>query len=416
MGGLISLRICTLRSRTINWARMSDPDVLTHNRRRFLAFVLSSPLLRAQSSDIITDPKDALNVLDFEAPAQKVVPPAHWGYMATGVEDDATLRANRQGFSKYYLRPRRLVDIRKYDFSTEVFGSKWASPIGFAPIGNTKAFHEEGEMPVARAAKVKDVQQMLSTNTNSSIQSVVEARGGPVWYQLYAPAKWEAVERLVRRAEEAGSPVIALTVDTLAGRRTETAEKFRRLDKRDCTACHGVDRRNFLLRKPMFQGIDMTGTSTQNPGMTWSDIERLRKLTSRKLLLKGIETSEDAKMCVEVGVDGAIVSNHGGRAGESGRGTIDCLPEVVEAAGGKIPVLIDGGFRRGSDVFKALALGAKAVFVGRPYIWGLAAFGQPGVERVVDILRAELQLTMRQCGVTSIAQISRAHIGRFDGR
>ena len=145
--------------------------------------------------------------------------------------------------------------------------------------------------------------------------------------------------------------------------------------------------------------------------MTWDHVRRLRKLTSRKLLVKGIETAEDAKLCVDAGMDGIVVSNHGGRAGETGRGTIEALPEVLDAVGKRIPVFIDGGFRRGSDVFKALALGAKAVFIGRPYIWGLAAFGQPGVERVIDLLRTELTLVMKQCGVQSIAQITKSYVG-----
>jgi len=160
-------------------------------------------------------------------------------------------------------------------------------------------------------------------------------------------------------------------------------------------------------RKPMFTGLDMAGVTTTNPALTWEHVRKIKKLTKMKLLIKGIEVGEDAKLCVENGVDGIIVSNHGGRAEESGRGTIECLPEVLEGAGGRIPVLIDGGFRRGTDIFKALALGARAVCIGRPHIWGLAAFGQPGVEKVLDILRIELELVMKQCGTKSIAEINR---------
>jgi isopentenyl diphosphate isomerase/L-lactate dehydrogenase-like FMN-dependent dehydrogenase len=163
----------------------------------------------------------------------------------------------------------------------------------------------------------------------------------------------------------------------------------------------------------MFQGIDVTDLGTVNAGMTWKHIQLLRRMSGMKLLIKGIETSEDAQVCVDSGVDGIVVSNHGGRAGESGRGTIDCLPEIVNAVKGRVPVLIDGGFRRGSDVFKALALGAQAVCIGRPYIWGLAAFGQPGVERVLELLRLELELVMKQCGARTIAEISPRHVGRL---
>jgi isopentenyl diphosphate isomerase/L-lactate dehydrogenase-like FMN-dependent dehydrogenase len=267
-------------------------------------------------------------------------------------------------------------------------------------------------MPVARAARATDSLQILSTVTNSPLASVNEALGRPVWYQLYPSSRWQVTEQLLRRTEEAGTEVIVWTVDTQAGSRRETFERFRRLDKRDCKACHGAARGDFFRRKPMFSGIDVTDLGTSNPSLTWKHVELLRKLTKAKLLIKGIETHEDTRVCLECGVDGIIVSNHGGRAGESGRGTIDCLPEVVEAAAGRVPVLIDGGFRRGSDIFKALALGANAVCIGRPYVWGLAAFGQTGVERVVSILRAELELVMRQCGAPTIGAITRNHVGR----
>jgi isopentenyl diphosphate isomerase/L-lactate dehydrogenase-like FMN-dependent dehydrogenase len=251
---------------------------------------------------------------------------------------------------------------------------------------------------------------MLSTATNTSVEDMARELSRPPWYQLYPSSRFEVTERLVRRVEQAGCPVIALTVDTQAGRRTETFERFKLLDKRDCKVCHGTRYEDFFRRKPMFSGVDIEGLRTSNPSLNWEHVAKLRKLTRVKLMIKGIETAEDARICREVGMDGIVVSNHGGRAEESGRGTIECLPEVVAASGG-LPVFIDGGFRRGTDVFKALALGAKAVFVGRPYIWGLAAFGQPGVERVIDLLRGELELVMKQCGVTSVAQIGRAHVG-----
>jgi isopentenyl diphosphate isomerase/L-lactate dehydrogenase-like FMN-dependent dehydrogenase len=383
-------------------------------RRRFLAYLAGSPLFAQQppAPALITDPKDALNVFDFEPVARQTLPPAHFGYMATGVEDDATLRANREGLQRIYLRPRRLIDIRKVDTQIDVFGTPWKYPLGLAPIGNTMAFHAEGELPVARAAKTRNVHQILSTNANTSVADVAEARGAPIWFQLYGPSRWDITEHLVHTAENAKCQAIALTVDTQAGRRTETFFRYRAQDTRNCVPCHGQPGtpRNWS-RKPIFRGIDMNGVFNQDPGMTWDYVARLRKMTSCKLLIKGIEVAEDAKMCLEAGVDGIIVSNHGGRAGESGRGTVECLPEVVDAVAGRVPVFIDGGFRRGADVFKALALGAKAVFVGRPYIWGLASFGQPGVERVIDLLSAELELTMKQCGTRSIAEITKASIG-----
>ena len=386
-----------------------------------MAFLAGSPLLRAQQKaqgdlGIITGPKEALNVMDFEAAARQALPPAHFGYMATGVDDDATLRANREGFSRIQLRPRRLIDITHVDLRTEMFGTKWETPIGLAPIGNQKAFHAEGELPVARAARAKHTLQILSTAANSSIEEVSKIMGGPVWYQLYPSSRWEVTERLVHRAEAAGCPVVALTVDTQAGRHTETLERARRVDSRKCATCHGTEPGDFYRRKPMFDGVDPKGLSTANLGLTWEHVRRLKKLSAMKLLIKGIETREDAQLCLENGVDGIIVSNHGGRAEESGRGTIECLPEVVEGVQGRIPVFIDGGFRRGTDVFKALALGARAVFIGRPYVWGLASFGQPGVERVLDILRIELELVMKQCGTRSIAEIGRTSVMMRDQR
>ena len=396
---------------------MPPQQALLHNRRKFLSYLAGSPLLIGQQiSDVITDPSEALNVFDFEAAARKVLPPAHFGYMATGVEDDLTLKANRDGFGRIYLRPRRLIDITRADMKTEIFGTTWDCPIGLAPVGNAKAFHPEGEIPTTRAAKAKKCLQILSTATNSSFEDVAQVLGRPPWYQLYVTSRFDFTERLVKRVESAGCQIIAVTVDTQAGRRIETFERSRRLDKRECVSCHGTTREDFYRRKPMFQGLDVTGLTTQNPALTWDHLRRIKKMTSMKVLLKGVETAEDTKLCIESGIDGVIVSNHGGRAGESGRGTIECLPEVVEAAGGKIPVMIDGGFRRGTDVFKALALGAKGVCIGRPYIWALSAFGQPGVERIIDMLRLELELVMKQCGVRSISEITRASVGFRDRR
>lgn len=380
------------------------------NRRRFLQWLAAGPLL-AQDTAPVTSSANAINVFDFEPLARKALPPAHFGYMATGVDDDATLRANRTGFDRFYLRPRRLIDISAADLRTNIFGAIWDMPIGLAPIGNQKAFHPQGEVPVARAAKAQRAMMMLSTATTTSVEDVANELGRPPWYQLYTTSRWDYTERLMRRAEQAGCPVIAVTVDTIAGRHTETFERFKLQDKRDCKVCHGARPEDFYRRKPMFEGLDTVGLKNANTSLNWEHIGKLRKLTSVKLLIKGIETREDAVLCREHGLDGLIVSNHGGRAEESGRGTIECLPEVVEGAAG-LPVFIDGGFRRGTDIFKALALGAKAVFVGRPYIWGSAAFGQAGVERVIEILRVELELVMKQCGVTSIARIGPSAVGR----
>jgi isopentenyl diphosphate isomerase/L-lactate dehydrogenase-like FMN-dependent dehydrogenase len=388
----------------------------TDGRRAFLRFLAGSPLLVSvpasawQQAAVIADPKEALNVMDFEAAARKALPPAHYGYMATGVDDDYTLQANHEAYRRIQLRPRRLVDFREASLRTSLFGTAWDSPIFICPCGYHRAFHPEGEVATARAARAKKNLMLLSTVTTTPVEEVNREYAGAVWYQLYATGNWAVTEKLVKRAEAAGCPVLVWTIDLMAGRNTETQSRLRRLDTRDCNTCHANGGPGALRRMPMFTGIDTAGLSLGAAGATWDMVERLKKLTSMKVVLKGIETREDAALACEHGADGIIVSNHGGRAEESGRGTIECLPEVVEAARGRVPVMIDGGVRRGSDAFKALALGASAVGIGRPYLWGLSAFGQPGIERVIDILRAELSLVMRQCGARSITEITPSHV------
>lgn len=388
------------------------------DRRRFLKFLAGSPLLASvpaaalQDAAVIANSKDALNVMEFEAAARKALPPAHYGYLATGVDDDYTLQANHEAYRRIQLRPRRLVDVREASQSTNLFGTGWDSPIFLCPCGYHKAFHPEGEAATARGARATKSLMVLSTMTTTPVEDVNREYGAPVWYQLYATSSWAITEKLVKRAEAAGCPVLVWTIDLMAGRNTETQARFRRIDTRDCASCHGAGGPggSGLRRYPMFAGLDVNGVGLSAPALTWNAVERLKKLTSMKVVLKGIETSEDADLACQHGADGIIVSNHGGRAEESGRGTIECLPEVVEAVRGRIPVMIDGGIRRGSDAFKALALGAKAVGIGRPYLWGLSAFGQAGVERVIEILRTELSLVMRQCGTPSIEQITRAAV------
>jgi isopentenyl diphosphate isomerase/L-lactate dehydrogenase-like FMN-dependent dehydrogenase len=384
-------------------------------RRRFLQFLAASPLiphLRAQQA-AMTKPEDGLSVMDFEDAAHRALPPAHYGYMASGVDDDLTLKTNHEAFQHYRLRVRRLVDGSKPDLRTELFGQTWDSPIFICPCGSQRAFHADGELATARAAKNKQTQMILSTQTSIPIEDVNKAYGKPVWFQLYTTSRWDATEKLVKRAEDSGSPVLVFTIDQQAGRNTETQARIRPQDTRNCGACHeGGGPATFSQQgKPMYDGIDTRGIALVDPALTWTSVDRLKKFTRMKIVLKGIVTREDAILARQHGADGIIVSNHGGRAEESGLATIDCLAEVVDGAG-PLPVMLDGGVRRGTDVYKALALGARAVGIGRPYLWGLSPFGQPGVERVLDILRAELQLIMRQCGTPSIKQITKASIQR----
>ena len=401
---------------------MQDTSSLLYHRRAFLRFLAGSPFvaslggleafaqLTPEIADVITDPKQALSVMDFEEAAHRKVSPGHWAYMTSGVDDDLTVLANREGYRHIELRPRRLRDATKVDMRTTLFGTVYNNPIYTCPTASQGAFSKDGELGVARATKARGMLQVLSTNTAFDLEDVNAAHGRPVWYQLYAPNQWQACEQMVKRVEAAGCPVIALTVDNTTGRNSETFLRTRPKDVGQCSGCHDGPGGPTPNHRKMYKGIDMTGAVTLNPAMTWEFVDRLRKIVTAKLFIKGIETHEDAKLCLEHGIDGIMVSNHGGRAGETNRSTIEALPEVVEAVGGKIPVFVDGGVRRGTDVFKALALGATAVGIGRPQIWGLGAFGQAGVDRVLEILQGELKLAMGSCGTAKIADINRSYL------
>jgi isopentenyl diphosphate isomerase/L-lactate dehydrogenase-like FMN-dependent dehydrogenase len=368
----------------------------------------------ASLQDLITNPMDAINVFDFEPVMRNNVPPAHFGYMASGIDDEVTLRANREGFLKFQLRPRRLVDVSTIDTSTEILGVKYDTPIIVAPIGGHRAYHADGELAVARAAKVGNHLMILSTQSTTSPEDVMAARGAPIWYQLYATNKWEVSQALLTRAERAGCVAVAVTVDRNGGRNQETLFRLQRTDTRDCSVCH--DRSSLeanYRRRPMYEGVDLSGlTNIQSSAMTWDTIKRMRDATRMKMVLKGLLAHEDATLAVTAGVDAIIVSNHGARSEDSGRSTIDALPEILEAVKGRLPVLVDSGFRRGTDIVKALCMGAAGVCVGRPYIWGLGAFGQPGVERALELLRIETAAAMQQVGAPSIKHLLPAMVRR----
>ena len=416
----------------------------SHARRQFLKFLSGSPLLMGSSAsglmaalaaalpgevaaqsydvlraqapkvgEIIEAPEHALNVMDFEPAAKKALAaaPAHWGYMATGVDDDSTLRANHEDFEKVRIKVRRLIDARHIDTRVQLFGAEYASPVFLSPVSSQRAFHPDAELAVARAAGAKKQLMVLSTSSNSAPADVARAHGMPIWFQLYPTDDWNVTQALIRRAEEAGAKAIVLTVDRQGGRNTETLFRARRVDTRQCMGCHTAGFSNEVARKPVFERLDVSHvTNLYGTGMTWEFVAKLRAATKAKVVLKGIMTRDDAARALSAGVDGIIVSNHGGRAEASGQSTIGALPEVVAGARGKIPVLIDGGVRRGTDVFKALALGATAVGIGRPYCWGLAAFGEPGVATVLDILQREFETISRQAGATRLQQINPAMV------
>jgi (S)-2-hydroxy-acid oxidase len=391
-------------------------------RRRFLGFVAASPLaalsdpLRAlaQTPDasprLIADAGEALNVFELQAVAARTMRPAHYGYLETGVLDDATMDANRRAFARWGVRARRLIDVSKVDLSVRIQAETYRSPIGLAPVAAQRAYHHEGERPVARAARARDVLQILSTMTNISVETVISDRGGPVWQQLYPTDNLDVARQLVRRADAAGASAIVLTADLLTGgMRRETQQKLARLDNGNCRSCHDRDAgfSDLTRQKAMFSLLEgPRARSLNHPSLTWDVIGRIREWTKKPLWVKGLMTGEDADIAISVGCDGVIVSNHGGRSEESLVGTLDVLPEIAAQVAGRVPILFDGGVRRGTDVFKALALGADMVCIGRPYIWGLSAFGQEGVETALNLLDQELRSIMQQAGVTRIADIS----------
>ncbi len=419
-------------------SKPSDRDTEA-NRRRFLQYLAASPLLAAGGSaalaetllpktkqpdplmwgpldpnKLIKSPKEAINVFDLEPVCRQNVPPAHFGYMASGIDDEVTLRRNREDFLKFYLRPRRLVDVSKVDMSVDILGTKYASPIVCAPVGGQRSFHDDAESGVARAAKAGDHLQILSTMTSDPVEDVIKARGAPIWMQLYATNKWEVAAAITKRAENAGCTALAVTVDRSGGRNQETLFRLRPDDTRNCSGCH--DRSSFansLKTRAMWKDLDLTGLrNTQSSNMTWDFFKKMRDHTKMKLIAKGILSYEDAVLAADNGLDAIIVSNHGARAEDAGRSTIDALPEIVEAVKGRIPILVDSGFRRGSDVVKALCIGATAVCVGRPYIWGLGAFGQAGVERALEMLREETHAMIQQMGAQNVKQLLPAMVRR----
>ncbi len=393
-----------------------------------LKYLAASPLLATTSSGrtlaaevldegssqladyLIASPAEALDIFDFERVARQVLPVAHYGYLATGTDGNETLKANREAFDRFYLRPMRMVDTSRINVETTLLGSTLKSPIVIAPVGSQNAFHADGEIAMARAAKTQDTLQILSNVSTRSIEDVIEARGTPVWFQLYPTSNWSVAEKMLGRAERAGAEVVVLTVDLNSGSNRVMLGQYIRADDRDCSACHANHPDAWIARKPMYEGTGAISDGFDPASMTWAFLERLKKATTMKVVVKGIVTAEDATSCLKYGADAVYVSNHGGRAEASGRGAIESLPEVAAAIGGKVPLLVDSGFRRGTDIFKALALGADAVCLGRACIWGLAAFGQTGVEKVLQMLNAELAMVMGQMGAPSIADIGSQHV------
>ncbi len=370
--------------------------------RNLVAMFGAAPWLGAADDPLL----EPANVLDFAALAKARLDPMAWDYLDGGGEDEASLRDNRTAFQRIILRPRALVDVHKIDLSLELLGQKLEYPILLDPAGGKNCFHADGEHVVARAAAASKALHI----TNGGIQDLARAGKGPVWWQLETGGSLRnsrSMRALVEQVEGDGGTGICFTTDIMyaSHRERNIHNKFER------AWCEiGLPKRDAAGKMPRTGEPERTGDYPSRPSATptWDTFRELRGLTKLPIVLKGILTREDAERAVEYGASGIIVSNHGGRQLDHVGGTIEALPEVVEGARGRIPVLIDGGIRRGTDILKALALGAKAVCIARPYLWGLAAFGQPGVERVLHLLKTELALDMALAGVPNLGAIDRS--------
>ena len=357
------------------------------------------------------DMRDLLSVLDYETAARATLPKIAYDYYASGANDEITLRENHAAYERIKLKPRVLIDTSKRDLTTNVLGQSVTMPILVAPTAFHRMAHPEGEVATGRAAGKAGTIMMLSTLSTSSIEEVMSEATGPVWFQLYVYRDREATLSLVRRAESAGCKAIALTVDAQVwGRRERDIKNRFRLPKGLSIKNLMPAGREQLPKEEADSGLAAYVTWQFDQTLSWKDVDWLCSKAKIPVLLKGVLHPEDARLAIDHGAAGVIVSNHGARQLDTVPATIEALPEIIEAIDGKIEVLIDGGIRRGTDVFKAIALGAKAVGVGRPIIWGLAVDGEQGAKRVLDILRKDFELTMRLCGCASVQEIKKTLI------
>ena len=335
------------------------------------------------------------SVADFEALARERLSHMAYEFVASGAADELTVRWNRESFDRIRLRPRVLADVRRIDLTTSLLGEALPFPILLAPAAYHRVLHPRGELETARGAGMARATWVVSTGSNTAIEEIAAAAAAPLWFQLYVQSDREVTRDLVGRVEAAGVRAIVLTVDTpVIGSRDRQARSAFRLPEGATT--------------PHLDDVNRGRRTILTPGrvpVTWEDVAWLRSVARRPLLLKGILTGADARRAVETGADGIIVSNHGGRNLDTLPAAIDALPEVAAAVAGRIPVLMDGGVRRGTDIIKALALGAAAVLIGRPYLYGLGAAGAEGVERVVSILVRELELAMALCGRAAVRDV-----------
>jgi 4-hydroxymandelate oxidase len=353
-----------------------------------------------------------LTASEYESAARQRLPVDVWDFVAGGSGTEATLAANRAAFQRLVLRPRVLVDVTRTDLAVDLLGARLAAPIGVAPMAYHRLAHPEGEVATARAAGGAGALFVVSLFASRSLEDIAAAAGGPLWLQLYWLRRRDVLVPLLRRAEAAGYQAIVLTVDApRVGRRVRDLRHGFAVPP-DVTAVN-IDAR-------VMAGTDASRTGESaiarhsreqfDPSATWQDLAWLRGQTSLPLVLKGLLTAEDARLAVEHGTAAVIVSNHGGRQLDGAVPSMVALPEVVEAVAGRCPVLLDGGVRAGTDVVKALALGARAVLVGRPVLWGLATAGADGARALLDLLVTELDDAMALCGHPRVADLDRSAV------
>ncbi|MCB9384067.1 MAG: alpha-hydroxy-acid oxidizing protein [Bryobacterales bacterium] len=395
------------------WA--STPTSRRAALRGLAGFLLASPVFHEVAEAAATGRpgakpppiEDLFNTFDFAKAAKAFLDPVAWDYLAEGSEDEAALDDARRAFNRLVIRPRFLTDVHEIDLKTNVLGQDLPFPIFIDPSGGKNCFRTGGELDTARAAAEHDCMYI----SNGGVDDFLSSGDAPKnWWQLTTGSHLRnenSMENFVEKLEDMGATGICFTVDIMhvSHRERSIHNKFVR---RWCESGVPRDPNGNLIYAEGEQAWT-TGVYPRLafPTPTWEDVKTLRDMTDLKIILKGILTSEDTKKAVEVGVDGVVVSSHGARQLDHVGGPIEALPECVEAAGGKIAVLVDGGFRRGTDVLKALALGADAVGVARPYLWGLTLYGEQGVYRVIELLKTELALDMGMAGVASVGDIDR---------
>ena len=351
---------------------------------------------------------EILNLHELEAVARARLATAVWDYYAAGADDERCMRRNADAFERVVLHYRVLVDVAHRALATSVLGQPIALPVGVAPMAFHRLAHPDGELASVRAAGAAGTVFVLSTMSNTAVEDVTAAATGPVWFQLYVYRDRAATEALVRRVEAAGCRALVLTVDVpVLGRRERDVRN--RFTLPPDLAIENLHAAGYARMAPATGGSALAAYVAElwNPALTWDAVGWLRSITTLPVVLKGIVRADDAVRAVDHGAAGILVSNHGGRQLDAAPATLDVLPRIVDAVAGRAEVYLDGGIRRGTDVIKALALGARAVFAGRPILWGLAAGGQAGVAAALDVLRRELDLAMALCGCPTIAAITR---------